>query len=200
MFNIDLVLEDLMMAMMMRKSPCQIKTFSKMDVSWFMRRYFNSRLSCVKRTIGILMPASFTMRAKSMACMSSMWSVVMIKSNRRSSFAEHYRFVPARDACELGRMAEVEPLVFVADKFVEPSVFFKQIEVVQAGHEKDVTDPESHQILKALKSVAVAVFNPECVGGGSYFIEIGFQFGPRYAVPYEYTSERRTEIVLHLSD
>ena len=58
-------------------------------------------------------------------------------------------------------MAEVEPLILVADEFVEAAVFLEEIEVVQARHEQDVPDPDAHQVLEALEAGAVTVLDPE---------------------------------------
>ena len=78
-------------------------------------------------------------------------------------FRQRNRFLPARNSRQLGGVAQVEPLILVPDQLVEPPVFFKEVQVVQARDEKDVPDPEPHEVLKSLEPVPVPVFDEECI-------------------------------------
>jgi hypothetical protein len=56
-------------------------------------------------------------------------------------------------------------VVFVPDQLVEPPVFFKKVQIVQARDEKDVANPEPHEILKSLEPVPVSVLDEERIEG-----------------------------------
>ena len=98
-----------MIAMMILKSPCQMNTRSKTDVSPFTRRYLSSLLSCASSTTGMFSPDSLTSLANWVAGMSSMWSVVMTRSNLRSSFASAIASFPLETLVNSGEWLRLNP-------------------------------------------------------------------------------------------
>jgi hypothetical protein len=60
-------------------------------------------------------------------------------------------------------VTQVQPLVFVADQFVEAAVFLEQVQVVKARDEENVPDPVAHQVLETLKARSVSVLDPEWI-------------------------------------
>ena len=76
-------------------------------------------------------------------------------------FRQGDRLLPARYARQFGRMAQIQPLILVADQLIETAVFFEQIEIVKAGDKKDVPDSVAHQVLKTLKARSVSVLDPK---------------------------------------
>ncbi len=70
-----------MIAIIRRKSPCQMKILSKMVVSCWASSEESSRLSNASRVIGWVTPISRTCFANWSGWLSSMWGVVMMRSN-----------------------------------------------------------------------------------------------------------------------
>jgi len=57
-------------------------------------------------------------------------------------------------------MTQIQALIFVSDQFIEPAVFFEEVEIVKAGYKKNIPDSSAHQVLKALETRSVSVFDP----------------------------------------
>jgi hypothetical protein len=70
-------------------------------------------------------------------------------------------------------VAEIESLVLIPDQFIKSSVLFKEIEIIEAGDEKDVSDAKSHQVLESLEAVAIAMLYPERVKSTFDGLEFG---------------------------
>ncbi|OPZ66053.1 MAG: hypothetical protein BWY83_02964 [bacterium ADurb.Bin478] len=80
-------------------------------------------------------------------------------------------FEAAGDAGKVGGVGQLQILVFAAQQIIQPAVLFEHVQVIEAGYQQDVADAAAHEVLKALKTGAIAVFHPTGIKVGEHIFE-----------------------------